>query len=115
MNKPLKRTGHGVVDYVFSTALFSLPALLKLSPKAQKLAYGMGAVSTAYSMLTDYPLGLKGALSFKQHRNIDIANIATLATVPLVAKLTRERKAMGFFAAMLVIGAASALLTDWDD
>lgn len=115
MNKPLKRTGHGVMDYLFSTALFSLPALLKLSPRAQKIAYGLGAVSSAYSMLTDYSLGLKGALSFKQHRNIDIANIASLAVVPFVAKLTKERKAMGFFAAMLVVGAASALLTDWDD
>lgn len=115
MKKPIGRTTHGILDYGFAALLFAAPFLLKLSPKAKKLALGLGASVAGYSAATDYPVGVKGLLSFKQHRTVDIGNLAGMATLPLVMGLAKEKKAAGLFGALLAIGIVNVLLTDWED
>ncbi len=115
MKKPIGRTTHGIIDYVFSATLFAAPFLLKLSPTAKKLAIGLGTGVAGYGALTDSPVGVKGLLSFKQHRTVDIGNLASMAVLPIVLGVAREKKAAGLFGALLAIGITSVLLTDWDD
>lgn len=115
MKKPINRTTHSVIDYAFAGALFALPWLLRLSPGAKKLAAGLGTSVLGYSAVTDSPVGLKSLLSFKTHRSIDIGNLAGLATLPIITGIAKEKRAAGFFGALLALGVTAVLLTDWDD
>jgi hypothetical protein len=83
---------HGVVDYATSGALLAAPELFRLkkvrsSALAPRVA---GAASTAYSVLTDYELGVVKALPMKAHLALDAAGGALLAASPWVLGYRRH-------------------------
>ncbi len=62
---------HGVVDYVVGATLTILPRALGWRGAPARLLEGAGAGAIAYSMMTNYELGLVKALPMKAHLALD--------------------------------------------
>src|SRR5215211_4198542 len=62
---------HGVVDYVVGAALTILPRALGWRGAPARLVEGAGAGAIAYSMITNYELGVVKALPMKAHLAMD--------------------------------------------
>jgi hypothetical protein len=62
---------HGVVDYVVGAALTVLPRALGWSGAPARLLEGAGVGAIAYSMMTNYELGVVRALPMKAHLALD--------------------------------------------
>lgn len=75
---------HGVLDYVASGVNLLVPSLLGLEdvPQAALAPRLVGAIGTAYSLLTDYELGAVKLLPMSTHLAIDAAKGAFLASSP---------------------------------
>ena len=83
---------HGVLDYLTGAALLAAPKALGLedvasSARALKLA---GSGATAYSMLTDYELGVAKLLPMPVHLALDAASGALLASSPWLFGFARN-------------------------
>jgi hypothetical protein len=75
---------HGVLDYLTGSALLAAPGLLgiKDEPRAALALRLAGAGATAYSLLTDYELGLVRLLPMPTHLALDAMSGALLASSP---------------------------------
>ena len=75
---------HGVLDYLTGSALLAAPGLLgiKDEPRAALTLQLAGAGATAYSLLTDYELGLVRLLPMPAHLALDAMSGALLASSP---------------------------------
>jgi hypothetical protein len=75
---------HGVIDYLTSGTLLGAPELLRLRdvPSAALTLRLSGAKAAAYSLLTDYELGLVRVLPMPVHLALDAASGAFLASSP---------------------------------
>jgi hypothetical protein len=62
---------HGVVDYVVGAALTTLPRAFGMSGRPAQLLEGAGAGAIAYSLMTNYELGIVKALPMKAHLALD--------------------------------------------
>ena len=83
---------HGVLDYLTGAALLAAPKALGLedvpsSSRALKLA---GGGATAYSLLTDYELGVAKVLPMPVHLALDAASGALLASSPWLFGFARN-------------------------
>lgn len=58
---------HGMLDYGLAALFLILPVLLGFSDKAATVAYVIGVLYIAGSMLTGYPLGVFKLLAFPAH------------------------------------------------
>jgi hypothetical protein len=75
---------HGMIDYAASGALYATPALLRLNDvpaSARTLRLASGA-AVAYSLLTDYELGVVKLVPMPAHLTLDIMSGALLASSP---------------------------------
>ena len=112
--KPISPVLHGVIDYVFSAALLTIPRIIGLNKKAVRL-YAVNGISTAlYSAVTDYPLGIQPVIPYKTHRIIDCANIASLALATLYKPVQKDKLALAFNTTMAAAAILTVLLTDWN-
>lgn len=75
---------HGVLDYLTAAALLAAPKMLGLEdvPPAARALRMAGGGATAYSLLTDYELGLAKVLPMPAHLALDAASGALLASSP---------------------------------
>lgn len=75
---------HGVLDYATATLLCVAPTVLGLedTPKARNIMVGLGLGTVAYSLLTNYELGVKPAKSMRSHLALDAISGIALATSP---------------------------------
>jgi hypothetical protein len=75
---------HGIIDYLTSGTLLTAPELLRLKdvPSATLTLRLTGAKAAAYSLLTDYELGLVRLLPMRVHLALDAASGAFLASTP---------------------------------
>ena len=78
---------HGLLDYVAAAALIVLPFLLDLGATSQ-LATGLSVVAgiglVAYSLATDYALGVFHVIPFRVHLMLDIAAAVVFVAAPFV-------------------------------
>ncbi len=81
--KPLSTTAHGAIDYAYSALLAALPEMLECSPQAATLLRAAAGGALAYSLLTDYELGVAPLLSMRRHFALDFAAAALLGSAPL--------------------------------
>lgn len=75
---------HGMLDYLTGSALLAAPGLLgiKDDPRAALTLRLAGGGATAYSLLTDYELGLVRLLPMPAHLALDAISGALLASSP---------------------------------
>ena len=82
---------HGVLDYLTGGTLLAAPTLLGLdgdgAGRALRIA---GGGATAYSLLTDYELGLVRVLPMPAHLALDAASGALLASSPWLFGFAKE-------------------------
>ena len=75
---------HGVLDYLTGSALLAAPGLLKIkdNSRAARTLRLAGAGAIAYSLLTDYELGLVRLLPVPAHLALDAMSGALLVSSP---------------------------------
>ena len=75
---------HGVLDYLTGGTLLAAPRLLglKSGSAAARVFTVAGGGAAAYSLLTDYELGLVKLLPMPAHLALDAASGALLAAAP---------------------------------
>lgn len=75
---------HGVLDYVHGGALLAAPELLGLKdePRARLVSRLMGGGATAYTLMTDFELGVVKVIPMPAHLALDTVSGALLAGAP---------------------------------
>ncbi|HEY0972748.1 MAG TPA: hypothetical protein VGE02_17390 [Gemmatimonadales bacterium] len=114
MRKPISPTLHGVLDYATVAATAAAPTLLRFSPRATRLAYGLAGSYLGLSLLTDYPLAARRTIPFKGHGIAEGAIGAALPALPRALHFSRDRAARNFLIGLTVVTAVVAALTDWE-
>jgi hypothetical protein len=113
--KFLSPKAHAVIDYI--TVGSFLMSAAWLWPRNKRAALGAlicGGTELALGLLTDYPGGVKRAISFHSHGEIDLGFAAMVATMPefLAFKDDNEKK---LFLAQGAIITAVRELTDFPE
>ncbi len=73
---------HGVLDYVTVVFFLIAPSLFGLEGTAATLAYVLAAVHLTMTLVTAFPLGVVGALSFRAHGLVELVVAAALVVLP---------------------------------
>lgn len=73
---------HGILDYASAVALLILPRMIRMNKQVTNLLTGVGIATAAYSMLTDYELGVKRVIPMKVHLALDAAQGLALGAAP---------------------------------
>lgn len=105
--------GHAVIDYMTAGSFLMSAALFwRRNKHASLAALICGAAELAVNLLTNYPGGMKKAISFRAHGDIDLGLAAMAATMPefLAFKDDDEKK---FFLAQGVIITLTRELTEF--
>jgi hypothetical protein len=113
-NRPIKRFAHGIIDYGFAASLFILPSLLGVKRRNARLYAVMGSGLAAVNAITNHGAEISPKLSFQDHKQFDMINLATMASVGCTKAIRTDRKALPFHATLLVLTLTHFLLTDWD-
>lgn len=111
--KPIMPAIHGLVDYMFAAALFTVPPLIGCSRKTVWMYHGIAAGTFLYGAITRQPLSLRPVIPMKAHRVIDVVNLSGLSLFTTYKGVRRNKKAIGFNLGMVALGAATVLLTQW--
>ncbi|MBA3913320.1 MAG: hypothetical protein H0X25_05580 [Acidobacteriales bacterium] len=106
---------HGIIDYVHTATNFLVGAIFhRRGDKAAAYgAYALGASVLLNALMTDYPLGVFKAWSFKVHGALDYGVAAASAAIPSIVDV--DDSAATFFR---IQGAGESLiagLTNYDD
>lgn len=109
MKKISTRT-HGMIDYGTSLGMLVLPRLLRWNPGVVRLLMGSAIVTTIYSMMTKYELGVFKILPMKAHLALDGAQSMALASAPFLFVNSR-RSVTGWLLGMSVFEALVTLNT----
>ena len=109
--KPISTKTHGMLDYTTGAAMTVLPMMIDCSPATTALLESNGALAGAYSVLTDYELGLVRALPMPAHLAIDAFAGATL--LGAAALMTNERPPIrALLAGLGLFEIAAAFMTE---
>lgn len=102
---------HGVIDYTVGASLIAAPETLGLADNwaASTFTRSMGAAAVAYSLCTDYELGLLKLISMPVHLRVDGAWAAALALGPWVLRFTRKGKRYWLPHALVAVSAVAIL------
>ncbi len=111
--KILSPTIHGVLDYALAAAFLLSPTLLGFSPAAAKLAYVIGAMFIAASIVTRYPLGLIKLLPFPVHGVIETILAIGFIAAPWVFGFAGDAPARNFYVVAGVGVLLIVALTDY--
>lgn len=100
---------HGVLDYATGSALLAAPELLRLKdvPRAALTPRLAGAGATAYSLMTDYELGVVRVLPMPVHLALDAMSGALLAASPWL--LGYARNGVRYWLPHALVGASEIL------
>jgi hypothetical protein len=115
MPRPIDSTLHGVTDYTVGSLLMTvLPKLAGVEGTETATQMRItGAAHTAYSTLTDYPLGIVKLIPYKVHLAIDAVGAIAVGTLPFITG--QYRKGPKHFVPHLALAAfelQSLLLSD---
>jgi hypothetical protein len=112
--KVINPKAHAVIDYAMAGTFFALGAFFWRDNKRAAIgALLCGAATTATSMLTDYPGGVKRVISFETHGKIDAGLAGLTATMPNFLAFGDEDEAKFFRGAALVETVVTGL-TDFE-
>ncbi len=111
--KPLTPLHHGIIDYGFAAAQIAGPTLLGLNDKTRKLHLLLGLKVLGLNALTDSPAGIKPVVPLKTHRKADLALLGSMTALTAMKPIYKHRRSLIFHLALVGLGAASFLLTDF--
>ena len=81
--KMISPKAHAIIDYITIGSFFMSTAWFwRRSKRAALAALICGGAELAVNLLTDYPGGMKRAISFRTHGEIDLGVAAMTATMP---------------------------------
>ena len=113
-HRPLKRAGHGAMDYLLAGLQLAAPTAFGLKVPAKYMSYFFGGTQLLVNALTDQPYAAKKALPFKAHGTIEASNIPLLAAAPVVLGLLGQKKERNFFIGVAAVLVTNYLATDWN-
>jgi hypothetical protein len=93
--KMISPKAHAIIDYItIGSFLMSAAWFWRRSKRAALAALICGGAELAVNLMTDYPGGIKRAISFRTHGEIDLGLAAMTATMPefLAFKDDTEKK-----------------------
>ena len=110
----IKPQTHAVIDYLVAGTFFITAALYwRRNKRAAISSLACGGITTANSLLTDYPGGIWKAMSFRTHGKLDAGLAALTATMPRVMGFDDESESK-FFTLQSVLETAVTAMTDFD-
>ncbi len=103
---------HAIIDYATAGAFFLMTGLMwKRHKRAAISALACGINQTTNAMLTDYPGGVAGVISFPTHLRMDAGFAGVVTSLPNLLGFTREWPSIYFRSQGMAI-AASAGMTE---
>ena len=106
---------HGVADYGFALLSLTVPTLLGASKKTKKLYVLIALEVFLYGALTKHKYAIKGLISPNLHNKIDLSNLIGLALLSANKQIRRDKNIFVFNLALVALGLANVLVTDWKD
>ena len=108
--RPISTRTHGLIDYIFSATLLTLPFALRWHGRAAQLSISAGLATLGVSLMTNYEWGAARVLPMKAHLGIDAAENSMLMSAPKI--VGGEDRAAGRVLAVLgTVGAAIGTMT----
>lgn len=101
---------HGALDYVVVLVFLLAPTLFGLTGFAATLSYLLAGVHLLMTLLTAFPLGVKGIVPFSLHGTVELVVGIVLAVLGV---LVFDGAATGFYLAMGVVILIVWALTDY--
>jgi hypothetical protein len=100
---------HGALDYLMGIVLIAAPWIFDFSDGGAKMWIPiiLGAGMSAYSLVTDYELGVARMIPMSMHLMLDVAAGALLAASPWLFGFSDEVKWPHVIVGLLEIGAAA--------
>ena len=111
--KPITPKAHGIIDYALAGSLFTLPAFFGFSKSVKSIYAAEGAVLLVYVALSDHPAAVKPVIPFTTHGKIDPFNVGQFALQTFFKPFWKDKKAMAFNIAFILIAGVTVALTDW--
>jgi hypothetical protein len=105
---------HGYLDYLTVLVFLLAPLLLGFGGAAAVLSYLVAACYLAVSLLTAYPLGVRGLIPLRTHGFIDLSAAPLLVLLPWIFGFAAVVAARNFFMVLGVITFVVWLLTDYE-
>lgn len=109
----INATTHGYLDYLVVVIFLSAPLTWHFTFVPSLLCYGLTGVHLLMSLLTDFPLGVRGIIPLKWHGIVELVVGPVLIVAPFILGFGSEPPAERFIVAMGVIIAATWILTDY--
>lgn len=75
---------HGLLDYVTVAVFLAAPGVLGFTGLSAGLCYGLAAIHLLMTLLTDFPLGVRGTVPFRLHRAVEVVVGLALVVVPWI-------------------------------
>lgn len=114
VSKSINPAQHAALDYGVAATFFALGMRYRgRNAAASALAFINGGMVLGTSLLTDYPGGLWGKISFKTHGTLDVVQAALAGFGPLLFGFSHTPESRTFYGqAMSEIGVVA--MTDWN-
>ena len=111
--KPISMDQHGLVDYASGLASAVVPTLIGANKKTIRLYQMIAVQMFLYGALSKHRYALKPLIPSKTHLAIDIVNLTGIAMLSCYKKIRKDKNSLTFNLALLGVGLANVLLTDW--
>ncbi|MEJ7557950.1 MAG: hypothetical protein WKF66_06545 [Pedobacter sp.] len=111
--KPISIDQHGLLDYAFGIAAATVPTLIGADKKVIRLYQGVAVQVLLYGALSKHRYALKPLIPSNIHLAIDIANLTGIALLSGYRKIRKDKNSLSFNLALLGIGLANVVLTNW--
>jgi hypothetical protein len=100
---------HGVMDYLLGAALIAAPWIFNFAAGGAEtwVPVLVGAAIIAYSIITNYELGLVGLISMRNHLRIDIVAGIFLAASPWIFGFSGLVWAPHLIVGLLLVGSGT--------
>ena len=112
--RPIKRAGHGVMDYVLAGFQLAAPTAFGLKGPAKYLSYLFGGTQLAINAMTDQPFAAKPAVPFKMHGMLEAGQAPVLLGLPLLLGAMSTPKDRNYFLGTFAVLTVAYLATDWN-
>lgn len=104
---------HGIIDYVIVILLITGPSIAGFAGRQATLAYLLGAVLFALTILTRFPLGVVKVIRFTIHGAIEFLFGILLLVLPWMANFSRGIHSRDFYVAMGLLIVIVDAITDF--